>query len=91
MPRYLYECQTCNKKFDVTHSITIKYQVCSDVDDSSSECGGDLVRVPSFSFVIKTYKQRGDKKPGEVTDEFIENAERELKDQKEKLGGQEYK
>ena len=90
MPRYLYECQECEKKFDVSHSITVKYKTCDEVEPSGS-CSGDLTRIPSFSTFLKKKSYTKSKNIGKVTDEYIENAQKELKEQKQKLKGQEYK
>lgn len=90
MPRYLYECQSCEKKFDVNHSITIKYKNCSEIDEAC-ECTGELVRVPSFSSVLKKRNHTDTKKTGQVTNDYITTAHNELKEQKQKLKGQEYK
>lgn len=90
MPRYLYECQLCDKKFDVSHSITIKYEACNEIETSGS-CTGDLVRIPSFSTFIKKRDFTESKKAGQVTNNYIKDAQAELKEQKRKLKGQEYK
>ena len=90
MPRYLYHCQVCDKKFDVNHSITVKYKECTEIEPSGS-CSGELIRVPSFSSVIKKSNFTKSKKVGQVTDDYIKDAQAELKKQKNKLRGQEYK
>ena len=84
MPRYLYRCDECEKMFDVFHSITLKYETCSEVNED--ECEGNLIRIPSFSSYIK--KQRSS--AGNLTNEFIEKATEELKDQRENLSEREY-
>ena len=84
MPRYMYRCDECEKMFDVFHSITIKYKSCDEV--SEEDCKGKLTRIPSFSSYIKKQKNSA----GKVTNEFIEKASGELKEQKEKLANREY-
>lgn len=84
MPRYLYRCETCEKMFDVFHSITVKHESCSEINDE--ECEGALIRVPSFSSYITKQKTSA----GKLTNEAIQKASEELKDQKKKLVNREY-
>tara|TARA_Y100000004_G_C8792468_1_gene359840 strand:- start:390 stop:665 length:276 start_codon:yes stop_codon:yes gene_type:complete len=84
MPRYMYRCDKCEKMFDVFHSITIKYKSCEEVGEE--ECKGALTRIPSFSSYIKKQKNSA----GKMTNEFIEKASEELKEQKDKLVNREY-
>lgn len=84
MPRYMYRCDECERMFDVFHSITVKYKSCEEVCED--DCTGSLTRIPSFSSYIK--KQKGT--AGKMTNEFIEKASQELKEQKDKLTNREY-
>ena len=87
MPRYLYECKECSKHFDLRHPITEKYEVCSQVSDCEQK--GSLIRIPSFSHVIKKPSVSGEK-IGDLTKEFIEQAREEMKKEKRSLTKQEY-
>lgn len=89
MPRYLYECAECGARYDVNHSIKIKYKSCDEIESNTKDCSGELVRIPSFSYVIK--KTENKKNVGEATKEFIKDATEELKEQKRKLKGQVHK
>jgi len=89
MPRYLYECQSCGKLTEVFHSITIKYKECGELDGPCTE-DAKLTRIPSFSGALK-YRKDDKKQPaGRVTDNFIEDARTELKEQKENMKRREY-
>ena len=85
MPRYMYKCDKCEEMFDLFHSITIKHEFCSEVN-SDADCAGALTRIPSFSSYIKKQKPSA----GKVTDEFIEKASEELKEQRHGLAKREY-
>ena len=84
MPRYLYRCDDCDGMFDVFHSITTKHKLCSEI--SECEKSGSLTRVPSFSSYIKKQKNSA----GKITNEAIEKAAEELKEQKSNLSNREY-
>ena len=88
MPRYLYECKECSKHFDLRHPITEKYEVCSQVSDCEEK--GGLIRIPSFSHVIKKTSASSGEKAGELTKDFIEQARQEMKEEKRSLTKQEY-
>lgn len=85
MPRYLYRCEKCEELFDLFHSITIKHKTCSEINEGC-DCDGDLTRIPSFSSYVKKQKSSA----GKLTNEFIEKASEELKDQRQSLAGKEY-
>ena len=88
MPRYLYKCETCDQHTEVTHSITIKHKICSEI--SEQNCDGALTRIPSFSRYIKKMKKSSSEPVGNATRDAIESGRTELKEQKQKLGGKEY-
>lgn len=88
MPRYLYKCETCDQHTEVTHSITIKHKVCSEISEKA--CEGALTRIPSFSRYIKKIKKNSSEPVGSATRDAIESARLELKEQKKNLGGKEY-
>ena len=45
MPRYVYECESCEKVFEVAHSIKERLEICN--------CDGPLRRLPSMPILIK--------------------------------------
>jgi predicted nucleic acid-binding Zn ribbon protein len=80
MPRYLYQCQSCDKYFEKTHSIKEKYVVCSEV--TSCEEASKLTRIPSFSSVLKKSSTTLQKVAiGQVVNDNIKQAREELKQQ----------
>ena len=88
MPRYLYECKECGNHFDLRHPITQKYEVCGQISDCDQK--GALVRIPSFSHVIKKTSSSAGEKVGDLTKEFIEQAREEMKEEKKSLKRQDY-
>ena len=47
MPRYIYECKSCEAITQVSHSIKEKLEQCESCDD------GQLHRLPSMPYVFK--------------------------------------
>ena len=88
MPRYLYECKECSEHFDLRHPITEKYEVCTQVSDCDKK--GGLIRIPSFSHVIKKSSSSAGEKVGDFTKEFIEQAREEIKEEKRNLARREH-
>jgi len=85
MPKYLYKCETCEEQFEVRHSMN---KTLEKKEDCEKEC--KLIRVPNFPIRVKT-KKDGEEKTGEVVKKFIKDAKQEIKEEKEKLGSEEYK
>ncbi len=83
MPKYTYRCNTCEKTWDVWHSMSELITDC--------ECGSTFVfRVPS-TFTTLVMDDRGrDRKVGEATKEGIEENREVLKQMKEQARTQEY-
>jgi putative FmdB family regulatory protein len=75
MPRYVYRCEGCNITFQKAHSIKEKLTDCE-------KCGieGSLSRIPSMPFVFSEADR-----PGKLVDEHIEEAKKELMEEKENL------
>jgi len=80
LPRYTYRCDVCAEYFEVFHSIHDRLTDC--------KCGsqGSLGRVPSLPFRVSI--DRGEQKPGEVVKEFIEDARKEIEEEKRKMKGE---
>ena len=78
MPIYIYECKVCGLEFKVSHGMTETHDKC-DVCDSS-----ELVRIPA-SFVNLSKKREVKHKVGNLTKEYITNAQEDLDRQKEGL------
>ena len=85
MPKYLYDCDTCEYSFHVYHRITEKLKDCPQCEASNS-----LVRKVNKVFVIKETETSSAKKVGELTKQFIEDNRDVLKDYREDLQRKNY-
>ena len=81
MPRYTYMCQVCREMFDVTHAVTEAIEDCSVCGEKN--CVEKYLGTPfkKRSVVPKNFKA----KPGTIVNENIDEAKRELKEEKKKL------
>ena len=86
MPKYIYQCDKCDKIFEVVHSIENKLEDCE-------ECKGYLIRIPSSTFIFNSEQKRGftNRKVGDLTKDHIEESRRELRKEQERLTLEEYK
>jgi len=82
MPRYIYHCDACSHEFRALHGIKEVLTVCN-----LCSAEGNLHRIPQL---MRTAIKRGVIKPGAIVSEFIEETEKDLKNQKEKMK-EEYK
>ena len=85
MPRYEYRCDQCKGEFIISHSIsetTIDCRLC--------KAKNSLTRIPS-SFFAPRQSNEQNKKPGTLVKQFIENAKKEIKEEKKQLHDKEYK
>ena len=88
MPRYVYQCEGCERTFQAIHSISEKFQSCKECD---IECNlsGTLKRIPCMPLVIS--KKERKQKPGGVVNQFIEQTREELRQEKKTLKGKDFK
>lgn len=86
MPKYIYECTSCNKITEVRHSIKEKIEDCAFCDKEKT-----LHRIPAIPTIIKNKTVGNKSKAGELVKEFIEEARSEVKSEKENLSSREYK
>ena len=84
MPRYIYHCDNCDTTFQVTHSIN---ELLTDCDNCNQK--ETLTRVPSMVNVEMKIGQKP--KAGKITRDFIEEAKKELKEQKKQTKKEEIK
>lgn len=84
MPKYIYECTSCEHVFEIRHSIKDKFYDCQQCDEKNT-----LHRIPSLPTIINKSKATGDK-PGALVKRFIEEAKSEIKSEKKSLGDREY-
>mgnify|MGYP003110089977 CR=1 FL=1 len=79
MPRYQYHCNVCADTLEVTHSIKERLENCE-----SCSTSGSLKRIPG-SFITFSKHEKEDAKVGDIVESTIEEARRELEDQKKEL------
>jgi len=79
MPIYIYTCENCGESTKVSHSMTETMEDCEVCESPNT-----LVRKPSmFSNIRRKPEQKA--KIGTHVEEFIEDAKKELKQQKKAL------
>ena len=86
MPLYVYKCGSCGGQFNSMHSMNVTVNKCA-------LCGveDNLSRIPQMiSFGSKKTNTDG-KKTGEVVKEHIEQTQKEVKEEKERLKSKDYK
>ena len=75
MPRYTYRCDSCEEQFQEFHLISETLTICKLCD--AENC---LVRIPQLVGSIKKTNNAGN-----IINTFIEDAKREVKEEKERL------
>jgi len=81
MPLYKYKCKECKNIFEKNHSMSERLTDCEHCDTIDS-----LTKVP-FA-IATTYK---DSSVGKVVDEHIQDAKRDLEEEKNRMKEREYK
>ena len=79
MPLYLYYCRDCKQHFEIRHSMKKEDQTCVFCDSE------DIFKKPSFVIGKKKQTTNNISKPGAVVKSFIEDAKKEIRDEKRKL------
>ncbi len=74
MPRYVYECEKCNIVFQIRHSIKDRLTDCKDCNTNNS-----LQRIPSMPITLKQGHT------GKIVKSHIEDAKKELAQEKRRL------
>jgi putative FmdB family regulatory protein len=81
MPRYTYKCVECEALFEKTHSMAEKLTDCEFCN--SEKC---LKRIPSsFRLVNGTLRPANNARPGGIVRDHIEEAQEDIKQQKEEM------
>ena len=78
MPRYAYKCEACNAEFIIAHSHKEVLEECKICNTNGTVV--KLLTIPQYK--IKTAQQH---KIGDVTEEFIKEAQKDLRQQKKDL------
>lgn len=82
MPRYIYACDACGEEFEISHGMFHEQReciLCHRIDT--------ITKKPSFR--IKKEETSAVSRPGKVVDEFIQDAKKELKQQRRELKSEE--
>jgi len=87
MPKYVYYCKECEEEFEARHSLGKTLENCHICNHTNS-----LVRRPSSIFLNKKVTNlKGKSKPGSLVKAAIEEAKRDLKEERDKLSQRDYK
>lgn len=81
MPRYVYKCKKCEGSFTVFHGMSEDYsrcELCNELD-----CVFRIPQMPSIKNV--------DNKVGQIVKQHIEDAKKEIKEEKQRMKKQEFK
>ena len=76
---YTYRCKECDHAFEAAHGMFVKLRNC---DACSTD--GSLFRVPSVTYSTKN-KASSEKKTGELVKDFINDAKKEVEEEKENM------
>lgn len=80
MPKYTYKCKECEDIFEASHSMSERLTDCKKCNTIDV-----LVKVPA-----KISTQYKDSEAGKTVNEYIEEAKREVKEEKAKYKEQEW-
>ena len=84
MPKYIYNCTTCESHFEVYHGMSEEQETCSLCDSKY------IHRVPQMTFYKRPAESKGDK-VGEKTKAAIEANREVLKDMKKQASKDYYR
>ena len=75
MPVYIYGCSDCSEEFKVNHGMREEWDTCNFCNSTN------IARIPSLVTKL-TKTTTKEKRVGDLTNEFIENAQEDLRQQK---------
>jgi len=76
MPVYCYKCKDCHESFEVKHSMSYEDQVCIVCDSKN------VFVIPNLPNKLAKSEN---KQVGSIVEEYIEEAKREIKEDKKSL------
>lgn len=85
MPKYSYHCEECEEYFEIRHSMKESLDNCILCDYPSP------IRVPSIPNYITKINKKNSPKAGSLVEEYIKKNKQSVKEEKERLKGQEFK
>ena len=80
MPKYVYKCKKCDSYFEIVHGMNETHNLCLECGDRDN-----LIKVPQMPFVHKQLRTKANSKPCKIVKEHIEQAKKEVSEQKRKL------
>ena len=88
MPRYTYQCSNCEIVFETVHSMKECLTDCSLCEKQEA-----LVRIPAITYINTGTNSTAPsgRKVGDLVQEHIQEAKRDLKDDKAKFQTEDYK
>ena len=94
MPKYYYKClnKDCEQVFEVVHSMKERFQTCSQCS-SACDKDSDVEKVPLniISVIKRNTNSKTKQKTGSLVNKNIEEFRQNLKAEKKRLRGKEYK
>jgi len=81
MPRYTYRCDHCKSTFEISHGMFFEQKICIKCQSNDT-----LTKIPDFAIKIK--KTEAKQRVGKIVDQYIEEAKKELKDQRKDLSSE---
>ncbi len=78
MPKYVYECLSCEVIFEHRHSMTKKSEKCT-------KCGSDKIEKRVSDFSLDKKETPADKETGSEVKKFIEETKKEIKGERDNL------
>ena len=83
MPLYAYKCSDCSKSFEVRHGMFFENQKCT---YCFSE---DVFKITKIEYTGNPAKTTSPNKPGKIVNDYIEEARKEIKQEKKKFKSEE--
>ena len=82
MPRYVYRCVKCEGEFEVLHLMSETF-----IKETECAAGGGCVlnRIPQLTSTKNKFGKEEKRKIGAITNEYIEAAREDLKEQKRNI------
>ncbi len=79
MPLYVYYCKSCNESFEIRHSMNKEDQTCIFCESK------DVFKKPAFTIGKKHNTKPGAGPVGSVVNSYIEDAKKEIREEKKSL------
>ena len=74
MPRYIYRCAECEKVFQISHSMSERYETCAECC-ADCDCPGAVEKIPAMPSILSRSYDAG---AGSRVRRHIEEAREEI-------------